>query len=332
MKLTNKENIHMAMAVFLANDDYDYDARPNSISATGLLKSVKQVILSKRVDTKVMEIDISAFIASSLGNAVHDGIEAAWQEGKYQRSLRKLGIAEDMIAKVKLNPLAGTLKDGDIAVYVEKRSEKEIVGYYVTGKFDFVGDGELVDHKTTGVYGFMNGSNDENHKLQGSIYRWLNQDIITSDYIIINFFFTDWSKLRSVIEEAKGYPSSRSMTKKIPLLSIADTEKFVKHKVNLLKKFMKSPEADMPDCTPEELWQAPAQYKYYKNPAKKARATRNFDNYAEANTRRIKDGGAGMIDIVAGEAKRCNYCSGVSICEQAKLLQAQGLLVLENLV
>jgi hypothetical protein len=51
MQLTNDQKIGLSMAVFLATDNYDYDPRPNCISATGLLKPPRQVVLSKRVDT-----------------------------------------------------------------------------------------------------------------------------------------------------------------------------------------------------------------------------------------------------------------------------------------
>ena len=52
MELTNEQGIGLSMAVFLAHDDYDYDARANGISATGMIKPVRQTILGKRGSNK----------------------------------------------------------------------------------------------------------------------------------------------------------------------------------------------------------------------------------------------------------------------------------------
>ncbi len=40
---TNQSNLPISIAVFLAFRDYDSDPRPNSISVTTLLKSVRQI-------------------------------------------------------------------------------------------------------------------------------------------------------------------------------------------------------------------------------------------------------------------------------------------------
>ncbi len=47
LKYTNKNNVSLALAVFLMYDNYEYDERPNSISATGLIKPLRQLVLSK---------------------------------------------------------------------------------------------------------------------------------------------------------------------------------------------------------------------------------------------------------------------------------------------
>jgi len=329
MKLTNKENIHLAMAVFLANDEYDYDPREKAISATGLLKSTRQIILSKRADKNVTAIDVSDLIPSSLGTAVHNGIESVWISGRYKSCLEKLGINEKTIERVRINPDRDSVAEADIPIYLEQRREKEIDGYVITGKFDFVGEGELADFKTTGVFSYMAGSKDKDYAMQGSIYRWLNQDIITSDYIAIIYFFTDWSSLRASIEKSKGYPPQRVHIKKIPLYSIAETEKFIRHKIQEIVKFKDAKQEDIPECTPEELWQNDPVFKYYKDPTKKSRATKNFSNYYEANARRLKDGGTGEIVVTKAAVKRCKYCNALSICSQARELQEEGLLTLD---
>ena len=330
MKLTNNNNIHLAMAVFLAHDEYDYNDDPKHISTTGLLNSTRQIIMSGRVTEKISEYDISDFIPAGLGNAVHNAIENAWMHGNHIKALKKLGYSDKMIERVVINPDPKNLPNNAIPIYIEQRSVKEIDGYKISGKYDFVGDGELVDHKTTGTYGYIKGDNDEKHRLQGSIYRWLNPDIITADYMVINYFFTDWSKLEYIKRKDKGYPASRVIAHKIQLLSLEDTEAFIRAKLADFNTFKDKIDSEIPLCTKRELWQGDTVYKYFKNPAKKSRATKNFDNYDEAQTRLLKDGSVGVIDIIPGKVQRCKYCIGAAICSQAKQLIIDGALDMEG--
>ncbi len=342
MRFTNENKIGLSTAVFLVHDDYDYDPRPNAVSATGLLKSVRQAILTKRADAKIATMDISQLMNSTLGTAVHDAIEKAWSNGNYIKAMRKLGYKQKTIDRIVVNPgykqengkwvkdpAAPPLPANAIPVYIEIRSERELDGFIITGKFDFVGDGELEDHKTTGVFTYMKKTNDEKYRLQGSIYRWLNPDFITSDRMLINFTFTDWSKLSSMIERAKGYPQNRMMSVPFTMMTIEDTELWLRNKIKALKDNINKDESALPLCTQEELWQDPTTYKYYKNPQSKNRSTKNFDNFAEAQQRLIQDGSVGIIDIVKGKAKACMYCTAAPICSQAKQMVIDGLLDME---
>lgn len=352
MKLTNEQNIGLSMATMLAHDSYDYDGRPNSISTTGMLKSVRQIVLSKRASDTVAtddeaSMDISTLVASSFGSSIHDSIEKVWlSDMNRTRALRKLGFSEAMAERVVVNPgyvendhgqlvkdpNAEPMADDAIPVYMEIRSEREIDGFIISGKFDFIGDGEIEDHKTTGTYGYMKsaGGIDPKFRQQGSIYRWLNQDIITSDRGLINYTFTDWSKLRSMVEKKKGYPPFRMMTIPYTLMPIQETEDFIKGKLQAIKANIKADEGQLPLCTKEELWQDDTVFSYYKNPNAKERSTKNFTNFAEAQSRLLKDGSVGVIDIRRGEAKHCRYCSGFPICSQSKQLIADGLLDMDK--
>ena len=109
MIYTNEQKIGLSMAVFLASDDYDHDARPNAISATGLLKSVRQTILSQRAESGITSMDISTLVASTFGTAVHDGIEKAWTGDRYKLALAKLGYKQATIDRIVVNP--GYMKD-----------------------------------------------------------------------------------------------------------------------------------------------------------------------------------------------------------------------------
>jgi hypothetical protein len=329
MKFTNKNNVHISTAVFLAYDDYDYDNRPNAISATGLLNSVRQTILSKRVITSDLEIDVSSFLASSFGTAVHDAIEKAWKQG-YKKSLKRLGYTQNVIDNIKINPTKDELTDECHPVYIEQRVERELAGVTITGKYDFIIEGQLSDHKTTSTYGYIKGVNDIKHSQQGSIYRWLNPDIITNDIMIINYYFTDWSALRAKIEKNKGYPSHKYIQHNVQLMSLSETENFIRKKIENIKQHRNTDEADLPLCTTEELWQDDTVYKYYKDPKNRTRSTRNFDNFYDAQALNVKQGSTGIVVPVHGKVRRCKYCNGFSICSQGQKLFADGLIDLED--
>jgi hypothetical protein len=326
MRLTNNDKIGLSMAVFLATDEYDYDPRPNAISTTGLIKPIRQIVLGKRVESSDLQIDISTLVASRFGQAIHDGVEKSWTNKRYIPALRKLGYSDSMIQRVIVNPEPNELQPDSIPVYMEKRAERELDGIIVRGKFDFVAEGELEDHKTTGVFAYMTKTNNDKYRLQGSIYRWLNPDIITSDRMLINFTFTDWSKLRAKIEAAKGYPAKRMLSMPVRLMTIPEIHNWLEGRIRMIKANLTKAEPDLPLCTKEELWQDDTIYKYYSNPASKEKSTKNFDNFAEAQARLMKDGSKGCIDIVRGMAKACGYCNALPICSQAKQLLADGLL------
>lgn len=313
MKITNLTNIPMTLAVWAVNDSYDYVQDPKYFSVTSLLKPIRQIILQRRVDMDTVSTDVEDFLARAMGTSIHDSIEKAWVQN-YKQCMEKLGYQDAIISKIRINP--ENQEEGTIPIYLEKRSIKEFEGYKIGGKFDFVADGLLHDNKSTTTMKWLKGSSDRDYKLQGSLYRWLNQDIIKDDFIRINFVFTDWSKLNALKDP--NYPQHRAAFKDIPLLSIEETEEFLKTKLGLISKYMGTPEADLPKCSDEELWREPTKYKYFANPSS-TRATKNFDSYAEAyKFMMIEKQGKGCVKTVKGSARRCAYCSAASICSQFK--------------
>ena len=168
MKFTNVNNISVPMAVFLANDSYDYDDRTNVISVTSLMKSVRQIVLGSRIKPSDNPIDISSLLASRLGTAIHDAIESAWVNN-YKNSLAALGYPQKVIDRVQINPEPSELTNGSLPVYLEKRSEKQIGKWIVSGKFDMIFNGMVQDVKSTGTFTFTNKSNDLKYILQLSL-------------------------------------------------------------------------------------------------------------------------------------------------------------------
>ena len=318
MNYTNTSNIPLPLAVFLATDHYDYV--PNVISATSLLKPVRQLILADRLSSEDNLVELSDMVSSRMGTAIHTAIEQAWLNPT--KALKSLGYSDDIIQRIKVNP--ETVEENDIPVYMEKRSFKKVGNHTISGKFDFVAEGKVHDFKSTSTYNYLNQSNANKYILQGSLYRWLNPDIITKDEMLIHYIFTDWSKAESL--RNSNYPKARVHSQKYNLLGLDEIEQFVKDKLELYDSMKHQQEKDIPYCTDEELWRKPTVWKYYKN-AYATRATKNFDNPSEAYALQ-QTNGAGEVREVKGTVSACKYCPAFLLCSQKDELINSGDLIL----
>lgn len=320
----NTSQVPLSLAVFLASDSYDHEE--NVISATTLLKPIRQVILSSRIAKEDQSVDLIQMLPSRMGSAIHDAIETSWTTN-YDRAMAALGYPKKIIERVIINPnQEEELPDWAIPIYLEQRAYKQVGKYRVSGKFDFVGEGFLEDFKTTSAYTYIRGSKDEDFILQGSIYRWLNPKIITRDQMAIQFIFTDWSKAKALADPK--YPKQRTVRKVFDLKSVAETERYVQQRLSLIDQYWDAPEHSLPQCTDAELWRSDPVFKYYKNPDKLSRSTKNFDSRQEAYIRLTEDGGKGIVIERPGEVTACKYCSGFSLCSQKDLLIERGELQL----
>ena len=320
---SNLTNLPLPIAAWLAHDTYDREAA--GISATTLMKPTRQIILSKRLPPGEGITDISGMIKSRIGTAIHDAIERAWISEALPQTLTNLGLASKNVNRILVNP--ETLPEGKpvIPVYLEKRSERTIMGFKVTGKFDFIADGRVHDFKTTSTFAYTSGNKDDDYILQGSIYRWLNPDIITDDRMSIIFIFTDWNKNR-YLSARDTYPPAQITTRDFDLLPEATVQKYVENKLSELIACENLPEPELPLCTDKELWRKEDVYKYYKDPMKTGLSTRTVETMREAQEIFVADGSVGRIDTVKGQVQACLYCSGFSLCSQKDALIEAGEL------
>lgn len=321
--LQNKTGLSLAMAVWLAHDEYtngqDLFPGENVISATSLLKPTRQIVLAPRVPAADRVEDVSDNIPSSFGRAIHDSIEKAWVVG-YKKAMRRLGYPPKMIEKIRINPTPQECKEDIISVYLEQRSHRRIkvdgVEVVITGQFDQIINGELNDTKTTSVYAYINRSKAEDYKIQGSIYRWLNPSLITSDVMHIQHVFTDWQRSQARINP--DYPANRLHEFRTELLDLKTTEKVIITKIREIIANQDLPEDQIIRCTDKELWKTDPQFKYYSDPAKAAeggRSTKNFPNYPAAASHCSKQG-KGVVVTVPGQVKACGYCPAFPVCTQ----------------
>lgn len=312
-QFTNLFGIDLSLAVWLVHDSYDFVPGERAISATSLLKPVRQTILGSRIPPETVSEDLSQRISVRLGHAIHDSVEHAWKEG-YQRNLSLLGTPGHIIDRVVINPEPEELKPDSIPVYIEQRGTRKIGDWKVSGKLDMAINGRLKDIKSTSVFTYVKGRKDSDYQLQGSIYRWLHQDKITEDEMDIQFVFTD--HMKAMVHSVPGYPETKVVSYPVPLMSLEETENWIENRISEIATNFDAPEEALPRCSDEDLWRSEPVWKYFSDANKTdGRPQKNFDNAADANKHRAEKG-KGVVVMVPGKVKACSYCKAFSICSQ----------------
>jgi len=324
----NTSNVPLALAVFLATDHYDHNSDPFTISATTLLKPLRQIILPTRVPAGAVLVDLASQMANRLGSAIHDGIERAWRTN-FKQAMLDMGHPQRLIDRVRIDPTDADLAaDPDIIpFYMEQRATRKLGKWTVTGKWDFIGEGRVEDYKTASTWSYKNQVNADKQQKQGSIYRWLDQKKITRSEMAIHHIFMDWKA--GMVKSDPSYPPERFHTQIFPLLSLNETEAFIRQKIALIEQYWDSPEDQIPLCDEEELWRSDPVHKYYKSGDITKRSTKNFEDLGTAQNFKANEGkGQGVIVTKQGEVKACKYCAAFPVCSQKDALVASGDLVL----
>ena len=326
-RYTNVSDVPLALAVFLASDSYDYNDDPYTISATTLLKPVRQTILAGRVPPGEGLVDLADMMSSRMGSAIHDGIERAWKTN-HRQALQDIGLPSRVVEKVMVNPDVNEVAEDHIPVYLEQRLSRKLGKWAVTGKFDFVGEGRVQDFKTTGTFTYRNQTNATKYSQQGSIYRWLNPRMITQDEMDIHYIFTDWKPGQAKTDPS--YPPKRFLTQRYPLMGLQETEQFIQRKLEQLERYQGAQEGDIPECSDEDLWRSEPVFKYYKNGDTTAkRSTKNFSSRQDAVIYMSTNGNVGAIKEVPGLVTACKYCPAFAACSQKDRLITSGDLSME---
>ena len=300
MEITNKHDFPDFVVQWLKNDSYTY--HPGVMSATTLMAPPRMYALKKQNKTK-LKIDLADLIAMRYGTALHDSIEA-----------------------VRLTDCVQ-----------EKRLYTEINGQKVSGKFDILRetgkliDGkkeyELIDIKSTSVWGWIFGGKDEEYITQLSIYRYLaiKNGYEVTDQAKIWMIFTDWSGKKARDDEK--YPQTRIKIKELELWSIEKTEEYISERIKLLIQAENSKQEDMQPCSDHDLWAKPEKFALMKKTRKSAvklfNTKQELLDHQEINTEEDLPEGY-YIDHRKGKVNRCDYCMCRTFCTQFKELQKEG--------
>lgn len=326
-RYANVSEVPLALAVFLASDFYDHNDDPQTISATAVLKPLRQLILPSRIPPGVGLTNLADMLKNRMGAAIHDGIEKAWTTN-YVAAMQALGLPKRVIDRVVINPSPDQLTEDSIPVYLEQRLSRKLGDWTITGKFDFIGEGMVQDFKSTPVWTYQNQVNAGKYVEQGSIYRWLDPVKITQDTMKIHYIFTDHKS--GMVKSDPKYPPRPFATQSFDLMSLKDTEYFIRKKLSLVDQYWDAPEDMIPPCTDEDLWRSEPRYKYYKNgDITSKRSTKNFDTNQEAVLyMSTTGGGAGAIKEVPGQVTACKYCPAFQACTQKDALINSGDLLM----
>lgn len=328
-KYSNASEVPLALAVFLASDYYDYNSDPYTISTTTLLKPLRQIILPSRVpETEGGMINLADQMSNRLGAAIHDGIQKSW-ETNYVLAMTDLGYPKRLIERVRINPTDEELKANPdiVPVYLEQRLSRKVGKWTVTGKFDFIAEGEVQDFKTASTWSYKNQVNADKQIMQGSTYRWLDPKKITKDTMKIHHIFMDWKI--GMVKTDPNYPPQRFHTQSFKLLSELETDLTIRQKLAQIEANLETPEPDLPECGPEDLWRSDPVYKYYKSGDTTKRASKVFDDRGTAMVFMSNEGkGQGLIKEFPGQVKACRYCAGFLACTQKDRFIETGELVI----
>ena len=272
-------NIHNLPKTIVNAVTADHYVHRGHISVTSLIAAPRQVVLRNRYNDQIVE-DVSDNIWRMFGSHSHQILEDAGTKG------------------VK-----------------ELRVEGEFNDWNITGTLDLYEDGTLYDYKVTSVWAAVFGLKPE-WEAQLNCYHYLfklrhTEEVNDAKIIAI---LRDWNKRKAKDE---GYPSVQVVTIGVPLWPLVETEEYIANRVKLHQRSQDLPEADLPHCTPEEMWERPTTYAVKKGKNKRALRVFDTEQAAKEFIAGHKDEKTLWVETRPGERVRCeSYCPVSGFCSQ----------------
>lgn len=317
--IVDNHGLHLLAQLFLGDDTYSLkDKADNEYSVTELLQSIRKIILNKRALKNQIEpvTELVTLVSARIGQAVDDALQRVLEDAEALKTiLGELGYSSGVIERLEVNPEPFTGK----GIYTHQRRNRDIAGISVSGEFDFILNGEIIDLKTTKTYTYINRVTEDKFKWQMSLYAWIFSDMVQKNTGTLVYLLTDWSPSNKPDHPPHAAPSAR-----IPLYSTQEVERFIRKKVRELQRYQDTPEKELPYCTEEELWMKEPVFQYFSKEGN-TRASKNFKTLAEAMNHKVEKN-AGVVVRKPGKAMACKYCSVYAYCSQKDELIKQGLL------
>ena len=289
MKFTNKFNLPQTFVNVIHRPTYSKGKA--HISATEIINSPRIVQLKKKHWDDI-EQDASEMVWSLFGSAVHNILE----HGKDKNHI------------------------------VEERLHLEYEGWHISGAIDLQelepnGTMTVSDYKVTGAWAVMNEKDDWHRQL--NIYGWMVEKVkkVPVGKLQIIAIIRDWSARDAASKE--GYPQSPVATIDIPLWTFEEREAFITKRIydHGTALFEMETDGEMPDCTPEEMWEKKTSYALKKDGNLRAKSVHETLEDAEKalakSEETAKKNEKFVIEVRQGERTRCrSYCQVSPFCTQ----------------
>jgi len=289
MKFTNKFNLPQTFVNVIHRPTYSKGKA--HISATEIINSPRIVQLKKKHWDDI-EQDASEMVWSLFGSAVHNILE----HGKDKNHI------------------------------VEERIHLEYEGWHISGAIDLQelepnGTMTVSDYKVTGAWAVMNEKDDWHRQL--NIYGWMVEKVkkVPVGKLQIIAIIRDWSARDAASKE--GYPQSPVATIDIPLWTFEEREAFITKRIydHGTALFEMETDGEMPDCTPEEMWEKKTSYALKKDGNVRAKSVHETLEEAETalakSEETAKKNEKFAIEVRQGERTRCrSYCQVSPFCTQ----------------
>lgn len=282
MKITNKHNLPETIVNVLSRPTYTKGGA--NLSATEILNSPRIVQLKRLHDAELNE-DAADGAWAIIGSAIHLVLE----KGKAHNHI------------------------------VEERLHAVIDGWSFSGAIDLQvveDDGIIVsDWKSTSAWAVMNEKIEWEQQL--NIYAWLvetvKQKVVKRLSIVA--IIRDWSRN----DMRENYPATSIHEININLWSYEERTQFIRDRIALHAAALFAVETndDLPECTPEQMWEKPMMWAVKKVGGVRAKNVCYTEE--EANEKLELAGKNHFIEVRPGERTRCaNYCSVKDFCGQWK--------------
>jgi hypothetical protein len=288
MKLTNNHALPETIINVIRRPEYN-KGRAN-MSVTELLNSPRIVQLKRKHWDDLTE-DAADMVWSIFGTAIHGVLE----HGK-----------------------------GDTHI-VEERIHAELDGTRISGAIDLqevTPEGIILsDYKTTSAWAVMNEKQDWHNQLNSYAYLVEAAKKKPVCKLQIVAIVRDWNRRDAANRE--GYPKAPIVVIDIPLWPLEHRETYVRQRISLHGDafFEMETGGEMPECTPEEMWEKPTTYALKKDGNIRAKSVHETREAAEtaltAATEKAKKGEKFLIEVREGGRTRCeSFCQVAPYCQQ----------------
>ena len=299
---TNNTKLSKEHAIFAAYHSMLYSGNPpreGKLSTTTIIGTVKQAIMAIKHAEDIIVEDVSNLMASAKGTAMHNGLTAA-------------------------------LKAYDPNYVCEKRIEREVNGWKISGEFDVLTpDKQIKDFKFVSNYNIKKLIEDKQilqpewdleemyikvptyfkYVAQLSIYRYLLNDPEVKHYGSILFSLNNGSDMGK-------YTIDQEVT--FPLRPIEEIHDFLVSRVQQIKDHLAA--GTIPDCSEYERGYTPGEWKLSRvGSTGKAQTVRGSkcNSAAElAEFVRLNGRPGDEQIIIPPKYALCGYCKFKNVCDQ----------------